>query len=406
MSTSKNHVVIVGGGFAGAKAALELAKHDRVKVTLISEHSHFRYYPGLYHTATGGTRAGARIRLQSILEGTGVTFIRATAVKLNREHKQIITSDHQKISFDQLIMAIGSVTNYFGIPGLQEHAYGIKSTEEAERFKVHLHQQLLETGAPDLNYIIVGGGPTGIELAGALPGYLRHIIKKHGLPQRRLHITIVEGAPRLLPRAPKDVSRAITHRLHKLGIKLMLGTVVKGATADALMAGDQSLQSHTIVWTAGVANNPFYKQNGFTLTERGKVEVDEYLQAEQDIYVIGDNANTPYSGMAQTALYDGDFVAENIIRIMEGDMPKVYQPKQAISVIPVGKNWASVEWGKRHFSGYSGWILRSLADLIGFHDLEAWPNAGEQWIQSMEEETLKCPHCGIPSGRTSAKTAA
>src|SRR6185503_7932572 len=98
------------------------------------------------------------------------------AVKLNRTHKHIVTSNKEKIAFDQLILAIGNVTNYFGIPGLKEYAYGIKSTEEAERFKIHLHQQLLETGKPDLNYIIVGGGPTGIELAGALPAYLRHVI--------------------------------------------------------------------------------------------------------------------------------------------------------------------------------------------------------------------------------------
>jgi NADH dehydrogenase len=405
MSTSenKNHVVIVGGGFAGTKTALALAKSQNIKVTLISDHTHFRYYPGLYHTATGGTRAGARIRLENIIAGTRVKLVRATATKLDRKHKQIITSDKQKIDFNQLILALGNVTNYFGIPGLKEYAYGIKSTEEAERFKMHLHEQLLETGAPDLNYVIVGGGPTGIELAGALPAYLKHIIKKHGLPQRRLHITLVEGAPRLLPRAPKDISQAITERLRKLGITLKLGVIVEGATPSMLMAGDTSLESHTIVWTAGVANNPFFKENGFTIAERGKVAVDEYLQAEQDIFVLGDNANTPYSGLAQTALYDGEFVAENIMRISEGSMPESYTPKQPISVIPVGKNWASVEWGKHHFNGYVGWVLRSLADLVGFHDLETWPNAGEQWLQSMEEETLKCPHCGIPAGKKNKK---
>jgi len=398
MSTSKNHVVIVGGGFAGTKAALALSKNKGQSVTLVSDHTHFRYYPGLYHTATGGTRAGARIRLENILDGTGVKLVRATVTQLDREHKQVITSDKQKISFDQLVIGLGNVTNYFGIPGLKEYAYGIKSTEEAERFKVHLHQQLLDTGAPDLNYLIVGGGPTGIELAGALPAYLRHILKKHGLPQKRLHVTLVEGAPRLLPRSPKDISTAVTKRLRKLGIKLILGTAVKGATPDSLTAGDMQLSSHTIVWTAGVANNPFFKENNFVLNERGKVEVDEYLQAEPEIFVLGDNANTPFSGMAQTALYDGEFVAENLNRMVEGDFPESYQPKKPISVIPVGKNWASVEWGSHHFSGYGGWILRSLADLVGFHDLESWPNAGEQWLQSMEEETLKCPHCGIPAG--------
>jgi NADH dehydrogenase len=168
---------------------------------------------------------------------------------------------------------------------------------------------------------------------------------------------------------------------------------VQGETPDMLMAGETPLQSHTVVWTAGVTNHPFFKDNNFKLTDRGKVEVDEYLQAEPNIFVLGDNANTPFSGMAQTALHDGQFVARNIRRQMDGAMPESYTPSEPVSVIPVGKNWASVQWGKRHFNGYLGWILRSLADLVGFHDLESWPKAGEQWLASMQEEQLDCPNC-------------
>jgi NADH dehydrogenase len=389
----KNHVVVVGGGFGGTKAALELAKHAHNQVTLISDHSHFRYYPGLYHTATGGRRAGARIRLKNILRGSGVQLVRATAKGLQRDAKQLVLDDGQKISYDQLVLALGNVTNYFGIPGLPELSYGIKSTEQAERFKLHLHQQLAKDGRPDLNYVIVGGGPTGIELAGALPGYLQEVMRKHGLAQHKLHITIIEAAPRLLPRMPEDISAAIAARLKSLGIEVMLGTAVKGETPETLMAGDKPLKTETVVWTAGVTNHPFFKENNFKLTERGKVEVNEFLQAEPDIYVLGDNANTPFSGLAQTALHDGTFAAKNIARTLDGKPPKVYVPKEPISVIPVGKNWASVQWGKRHFNGYSGWVLRGLADLIGFHDLESWPKAGEQWMQSLLEENLNCPDC-------------
>ncbi len=391
--SSKAKIVIVGGGFGGIKTALELSKCANCDVTLVSDHSHFRYYPGLYHAATGGARSGSRIRIENILQGTDIKFVRATATKLDREKNQIETGGGKKIPFDSLVLALGNITNYFGIPGMAEYSYGIKSTEEAERFKQHLHEVLAENGAPDLNYVIVGGGPTGIELAGALPGYMREVMKKHELPERKLHIKLVEAAPRLLPRSPKDISRAVSKRLRALGIDVMLGTAVSGATPDSLMAGDKPLKSHTIVWTAGVANNPFFKANNFALTDRGKVQVDEYLQAEPGIFVIGDNAATQYSGLAQTALYDGIFVAKNIIRTLEGNEPEAYVPKEPVYVIPAGKNWASVQWGKRHFNGYIGWILRSLADLIGFHDLESWPKAGEQWIRSMEDESLNCPDC-------------
>jgi len=389
----KTRVLIVGGGFAGVKAALELGKDPGLELTLLSDHSHFRYYPGLYHTATGGRRAGARIRLENILQDTPGAYVRDSAVKLNRQEKYVETKEGQKIYFDKLLLALGNITNYFGIQGLKEYSFGIKSTEEAEEFKKHLHQQLVEADAPDLNYFIVGGGPTGIELAGALPTYMNRIMEKHGIKKRKLHISLIEAAPHLLPRAPKDISADTTKRLRKLGIKLYLGTAVKGQNADGLMLGDSALPSKTVVWTAGVTNHPFFKDNEFKLTERGKVEVNEYLEAEPDIFVLGDNANTMYSGMAQTALYDGDFVASNILHELSGQQPKEYVPKEPISVIPVGPYWASVQWGKRHFSGFIGWILRALADLIAFHDLQAWPKAGEQWMQSLSEEELNCPDC-------------
>lgn len=395
MSNPKQtNVVIVGGGFGGVKVALELSKCADCNVTLVSDHAHFRYYPGLYHAATGGRRAGTRIRLSNILQGSDVNFVRATVTKLDRTNKEVMTSTGHRLPFDKLVLGLGNVTNYFGIEGLVEYSYGIKSTEEVERFKKHLHAQFIENGCPDLNYVIVGGGPTGIELAGALPGYLKHIMKMHGAEDCKLHIELIEAAPTLLPRSPKEISRAVTKRLRRLGIKLYLGTTVKGETPDMLMAGDRPLKTHTVVWTAGVTNNPFFKKNGFKLTDRGKVEVDDYMQAERDIYVIGDNANTLYSGMAQTALHDAKFVAHNIERELQSAMPESYVPRKPISVIPVGPRWATVEWGKAKFAGFWGWTLHVFVDLIAFHDLESWPKAGEQWMQSMGDSDAEiCPTC-------------
>jgi len=394
MGNTKTKVVIVGGGFGGVKAALELSKSNNCSVTLVSDHSSFRYYPGLYRAATGGRRAGSRIRLNSILDSASITFVQATVTKLDRDNKQIITEDRQKLPFDKLILALGNVTNYFDIEGLAKYSYGIKSTEEVERFKRHLHEQFTKNACPDLNYVIVGGGPTGIELAGALPHYLRHIMKMHGAKDCKLHIELVEAAPHLLPRSPKEISRAVTKHLRELGIKLYLGTAVQGETPDVLMAGNRPLKTQTVVWTAGVTNNPFFKNNAFKLTERGKVEVDDYLQAEQDIYVIGDNANTMYSGMAQTALYDASFVAHNILRELDGSMPSSYVPKKPISVIPVGPKWATVEWGNAKFAGFWGWFLDIFVDLVAFHDLESWPKAGEQWMKSRGDSDAEiCPIC-------------
>jgi len=382
----KQRVLVVGGGFGGVKTALELASDDHYRVALLSDAEELRYYPTLYHTATGGKRSNSSIPLKRIFENSGIALVKGSAQTLDRKAKTITTKEGQVIEFDILVLGLGVVTNYFGIQGMAEYSYTIKTQAEVARFKKHLHDQLLETGKPDPNYVIVGAGPTGIELAGALPGYLRHVMKQHGLPERELHIDLIEAAPRLLPRLPKSTSRTVQRQLKRLGVRLYIGSAVQGASADDLTVNGKSIRSHTVVWTAGVTNHPFFKDNNFVLMGRGKVAVDVYLQTEPDIYVIGDNANTPYSGLAQTALRDGAFVADNLRRKAEGKKLKSYVAKEPITVIPAGPHWAAVIWGKLHFSGRKGWLLREAADLIGFHDLEPWVRASQQFLTEFATE--------------------
>lgn len=388
----RHHVVVVGGGFGGIKVALELSRQPGVAVTLLTDRDHFRYYPTLYHTATGGLRIQSRIPLSDILPTDRVTLALGTADRLDREHKCLHTKEGHIIPFDTLILGLGVVTNYFGIRGLAEYSYGIKSLEDVARFKQHLHQQLTDERKPDLNYVIVGAGPTGIELAGALPAYLKKIMANHGIRHRAVHIDIIESAPRLLPRSPKSTSRAVRQRLHQLGVKLYLGQKVEGETADSLLVNGKQITSHTVVWTAGTANHPFFAQNAFAINDRHKVVVNDFLEAEPNIYVIGDNAATPYSGMAQTALYDAVFVSEHLRRVRKGLQPLPYEPKQPISIIPVGHEWASVDWGKFHFYGKLGWLLREAADLSAFHEYEPWWKATKQWATEFGTEE-SCPKC-------------
>jgi NADH dehydrogenase len=395
---NKERVLIVGGGFGGVKAALELAAFEHFAVTLLSDDTDLRYYPTLYHTATGGHRANSSIPLARIFEDKPVVLARGQAVTLDRQAKTVTTKDGTVYPYDTLVLGLGVVTNYFGIKGMQEYAYGIKTQSEVARFKQHLHKQLLEDHRPDLNYVIVGAGPTGIELAGALPGYLREIMKNHGLPKRKLHIDIIEAMPKLLPRLPKTTSRTVARRLRKLGIKIYLGSKVEAASADDLTVNGKPIRSHTVIWTAGVTNHPFFAENNFALIGRGKVATDVYLQAEPNIFVIGDNANTPYSGLAQTALRDGEFVARNLRRRALNKKFKPYVPKEPITVIPGGPHWAAVIWGPFHFSGRVGWLLREAADLVGFHDLEPWPKAAKQWFTEFTEDN-DCETCARAEAR-------
>lgn len=390
-AASKKRILIVGGGFGGAKAALALGESPAFAVTLLSDGTDFSYHPALYHTATGGHIAQSQIPLDKLLRGKNVAIIRGQATKLDRKAKAVETADGQKLPYDELILALGMAVNYFGIAGMAEFSYGIKSGPEALRFKKHLHDQLAATKKFDDNYVVIGGGPTGIELAGALPSYLRKIGQAHGV-QGEPKVSIVEAMPQLVPRMPAKMAAAITKRLERVGIKLYLGKAVKGQTADALQIDGESIRTKTTVWTAGQANAPFFKDNNFALNERHKVVVDKHLQAEPNIYVLGDNSNTEFSGMAQTALLDAELVAKNLLRAANGQPPETYKPKKPAYVFPAGPQWAAVLWGKAQFYGRAGWVLRSFADLIGFHDLMPWPKAIKQWtLESGSDED--CPIC-------------
>jgi NADH dehydrogenase len=394
---ARQKIVIVGGGFGGLKAALELSQDDRFHVTLVSDDEHFRYYPALYHTATGGAGRVSEMPLTELLKGHSVAFVKARATHLDRDKKELLTKGAGAISYDSIIFGLGMVTNYFGIKGLEEFSYGIKSLKEAERFKQHLHDQLRNDKKPDGHYLIVGAGPTGVELAGVLPTYLKQIMKAHGVARRAIHVELIEAAPRVLPRMTKDVARATTKRLRQLGVTVRTNQKVESETAEALIINGQPVSSHTVVWTAGVACNSFFQANDFTMTDHHKVQVNEYLQAEHNVYVIGDNAETKYSGVAQTALRDAVFVADNLKRLASGKHPWVYRPKLPIYVTPTGHSWASVVWGKFRLYGRLGWWLREAADLIAYHDFQPWWPAAQRWA-ALHGSEESCPICGQVKG--------
>lgn len=385
-------ILIVGGGFAGVKAALELAEQPEFEVTLLSDNPNFEYHPTLYKTATGARRAIASLPLLEIFSEKNINIVQGVATKLDRSKKQIITDGGGVYGYDELILALGNTTNYFGVKGLAEYSYGIKTIRDAEELKDHLHKQMLQDHKPDPHYIIVGAGPTGVELAGALPNYIRSIMKEHGIKPRKIHVDLIEAAPRLMPRMPKSVSRALARRLKNLGVKLYLGKTVQAETAEELLVDGKPIRSHTVIWTAGVANHPFFAANNFMHAKNGKVQVDKYLRAWPHIYVIGDNADTKYSGMAQTALHNAQYVAKTIIAKSHHQKTKPYKPKKPVCVTPVGSNWATVVWGPLHFYGWLGWVFRQVADWIGYNDVEPWWKATEL-ILAQEDREDSCVLC-------------
>jgi NADH dehydrogenase len=400
---AKHHVLVVGGGFGGLKAAQELSHNSNVDVTLLSDRSDFRYYPTMYHTATGGLKRQSSIPLKQFLREDHAKIALGTAEKLDREHKVITTKEGDNYAYDTLILALGSVTNYFGLKGIEKYSYGIKTMDDVLRFKKHLHDQLSQNGRPDEHYVVIGGGPTGIELAGELPHYLHKVMQKHGIAHQEVNVDIIDTSPQLLPRASKQTAKAVEGRLKQLGITMHLGQMVKDQTDTAIITDKESLTTQTSVWTGGMSNNPFFAANEFKLDERKKVIVDEHLKAELDIYVIGDNANTSYAGLAQTAIYDAHFVSKNLEHAQKGEALATYALSRPPTVFPAGPYWAAVEWGKLQMSGIIGWFVRQAADVIGFHDYKPWWPAIRQWSTEFGTEE-SCTVCTDKATRSETAT--
>lgn len=384
-------ITIVGGGFGGVKAALELAEDADIQVTLITDKPDFQYYPALYSSATGHSHLESWVPLGTIFAGKHNIHVHIDSVtKIDKEAKQLTGKSGVVYDYDTCILALGTVTTYFGIKGLDTYAYGIKSADEIKRLKQHLYTDIAEDGALDKRYVIVGAGPTGVELAAALGSYLKRLCKRYSVQHSNLHIDLVEAAPRILPRMSEKSSKKVQKRLEKLGVNVKTGQVVESASAEDLVVSGVSIDSRTVIWTSGVANHPFYKENEpqFELAKNGRVVVDEYMLAGKDLYVIGDNAATQFTGLAQTALHDALFVAGNLRRQKAGKTLKQYKAVNPPVVVPVGDRWAVFEWHWLRLYGWMAAILRRAADIIGYSDMLPLGQALGVWHAStiMEDD--------------------
>lgn len=385
-------IVIVGGGFGGVKTALELSKDTSLSVTLISDKDHFVYYPALYGTATGGSHLESIVSLATIFKGTRVKVVQDTITQYDPIRHIVVGA--KPYHYDRLVFALGVVTSYFGISGLAEYSYSIKSYVDVKKFKKHLHDELTLDRHMDKHYIIAGAGPTGVELSAALASYLDRIATAHRIKHSRISIKLVETSPRVLPRMSERASTRVTARLKKLGVQVMTNKKVEEQDDNSITISGQDVPTKTVVWTSGVRNHPFFATHSshFSLAANGRVEVNEHLMINPTTYVIGDNANTPYTGLAQTALHDALYTASDIKNVYHRQARKTYKAIRPPVVVPVGKQWAVFEWHGVVVIGWLAAIIRRASDFIGYNDVLPIGQALGIWrAERIHEET--CSIC-------------
>ncbi len=374
-------ILIVGGGFGGVQAALSLArkKIPDTQIRFIDPKTYFEYHAALYRFATGSSPMEACIPYKDIFENNGVEILQDTACTIDLSKKIVTGASGSHYRFDTLILALGSVGATFGIEGVSKYSYGMTSATEALRLKMHILESFQTATIADvenrktlMHIVVVGGGPTGVELAGELAFYARTLALEHGLDPTLVCIDLVESADKILGNLPERASRIAEERLRTLGVSVLLNQPLTREEIGKIQLKDKEILTATVVWTAGVCAHPLIQKTvGITVDRKGRATIDACLQANgyENIFVIGDGAATPYSGMAQTALYDGDFVANVIECKTKNHALPIYLPSVPLTAIPIGGEWALYVKQGRIVTGYRGWMLRRFADLQLFMKL-------------------------------------
>ena len=387
----RHRVVIIGGGFGGLSAARAL-KGAPVDVTLIDRRNYHLFQPLLYQVATGSLSPGqiaAPIRgVLSRQKNTRVLL--GEVVDIDPSAKRVILADGAVIDYDSLIVAAGSETSYYGHDGWRESAPGMKSIEEATniRHKIlyafEVAERLTDPAERHawLRFVIVGGGATGVELAGAIAEIARQTLKNdfRSIRPEDAEIIVIDGAPRILMTFPEDLARKAADALARLGVQVKTGVVVKdvdreGLTVESHGATDR-LPSRTVIWAGGVTAPLLARalaHRAKAETDRGgriKVDPDLTVPGFPDLYVVGDLAlasnpsGKPLPGVAQVAMQGGAYAAKSIVRKIEGRKPVPpfkYFDKGELAVI--GRASAVANVFGVHLSGFIAWLVWAFVHL-------------------------------------------
>ncbi|PYO96560.1 MAG: FAD-dependent oxidoreductase [Gemmatimonadetes bacterium] len=388
-ATGRPTVVIVGAGFGGLRAARALRKTP-VDVVLVDRHNYHLFQPLLYQVATAGLEPEQIARpVRAILRRQANVEFRMTEVTgLDPAGKRIVSADGP-IAYDYLILAVGGQTNYFGLESVPRHGFGLKDIPEAIRIRNHvLHafeRAMLEADPErrraELTFVVVGGGPTGVEMAGALSELIRLVLVKDypRLNVKDVRVLLLEATDRLLATMPARLRDAAAETLWRKHVEVRFGaTVADYDGGRVLLKSGESIPARTLIWAAGVKAVSLTGRLGLPTAQQGRVPVAPTLDVpgHPDIYVIGDAAyleagGAPLPMMAPVALQMAETAAENIRRRIAGKPPVEFNYRDPGSLATIGRNAAVAYIRGIGFTGFPAWVVWlvvHIIQLIGFRN--------------------------------------
>ena len=411
-----SHVVVVGGGFGGLHAARGLARAP-VRVTLVDRRNHHLFQPLLYQVATAALNpSDIAYPIRAILrKQANATVLLGDVVAVEPDAKRVRLADGE-LSYDVLVLAAGATHSYFGKDAWAAHAPGLKTLEDAVeiRRRILLAYELAEREEDEarrkerMTFVVVGAGPTGVELAGALAEISRHALARdfRRIDPRQARILLLEGGPRVLPSYPEKLSEKTRLQLEALGVEVRGGAMVTGVDPEGVSLGAERIGTRTVLWAAGVQASPLARSLGAPLDRAGRVKVNPDLSVpgRPEIFVIGDLAavesdGKPVPGVAQAAMQMGRHAAREIVSGRRE--PFVYRDRGALATI--GRGAAVAAFPKSSWSGWIAWwlwLLVHILFLIGFRNrilvLVQWA-----WAYVTFQRGARLITGGPPPGRTS-----
>ena len=376
----KPRVVILGGGFGGLAAAKALGK--RAIVTVVDRHNYQTFLPLLYQVSTAGLAADhVAYPIRGALRESNGKFRMGSPISVDHKNKTVKLDSSEVLDFDHLIVAMGSVTADFGIPGVAEHALGMKTISEALEIRAEVMRRFEDLcrfeDETRLHIVLVGGGPTGVELAGALAELVRGPLKNdQAHAAKHIDITLIEAGPRLLPMFDDSLSQKTKEELESLGVTVLCNTSVKEVESRKIHLGNgEVIASEITIWAAGVKGSPDMDYLNIPKVSN-RVDVDETLQVRHypHIWAVGDISGAKGEDgkflpmIAPVAMQQGRFVADQILRFEKGSTPLKFVYKDKGSMATIGRNKAVVQVKKIKFSGFiawSAWLFLHLFYLMG-----------------------------------------
>ncbi len=383
-------VVVIGAGFAGINAAKALAKTP-VGVTVVDRKNHHTFQPLLYQVALAVlSPAEIASPVRTVLRHSHNTEVLLGEVSGFDLEKRLVRLDGLELPYDYLVVGAGATHAYFGHPEWEQFAPGLKTLEDAIEirrrvlmaFETAEREVVAGRSCPPLTFVVVGAGPTGVELAGAIADIAgRHLRKEfRAIDPRQSKIILLEGGPRVLPTYPEDLSASAQRQLESMGVEVRTNAMVTNIDADSVSIGRERIPAAVILWGAGVSASPLGKMLGVPTDRAGRVIVqpDLTVPGHPEVFVVGDLASAkrhngqPVPGVAPAAIQMGKFAARQIKRSLEGKPREHFEYLDKGSLATIGRSRAVADFpGKIHISGYIAWLswlFIHLFFLIGFRN--------------------------------------